>query len=164
MSGLDWFALVSGVLSILGTLVSIGAAIAAFRQARRAADETALLREETRKETARLDHLIPIVLQRHDGEAEYTLQAPIRRRDIARAEILGRLGTVRRTPLAYDKKQGFVLRATSNPDFFDALDRVRTSSNPKDRLLVTCYPAEPDDRPVFQHEFDQFDLPVRPVI
>lgn len=84
---------------------------------------------------------VQLVLQ---GQGERSVELPLRLRrgDVSRAEMLGRIGML---PMR-EKGARFSLRHLSSPTFFDDLNKV--ASGKGGRLVI---PASAD-------EFDQFDL------
>lgn len=85
---------------------------------------------------------VQVKLRLESGEREHVLPLAIVRRDLGRAELLGRIGML---PMR-QKGARFALRALGSPDFMSDLNQViesRTST-----LVIPCS----------EEEFDQFDF------
>lgn len=90
----------------------------------------------------KLNEKVEIVLKLEGNESEITLPLELRRRDVTRAEVLGRLGML---PMA-EKGNRFSLRFLSTTDFFKGLNDV--AENKTDTLVIPCT----------EEEINQFDL------
>jgi len=90
----------------------------------------------------RLNEPVSIFLSLTTGARKVELPLEMRRRDLSRAEILGRLGMV---PM---KNAGtrFALRHLSTPDFIRAINEVMDRKSKE--VVIPCSPQE----------FDQFDI------
>ncbi len=84
---------------------------------------------------------VTLCLQGDEGGREETLPLEMRRRDVTRPEILGRLGM-----LPMRQKGRFAIRSLSRPEFIRSLNRV---ADGKTSVLVI---------PVTEEELEQFDL------
>ncbi len=86
---------------------------------------------------------VVLTLRAEDGSGrEIALPMHLKRRDVSRPEILGRLGMVP------TKARGarFALRHLSSPEFMDAINRVAEGKGSRVEILCS------------QEELDQFDL------
>lgn len=79
-----------------------------------------------------------------NGNLEVKLPLRLRRADLSRAEILGRVGMI---PMK-EKGRRFSLKYLSNPEFLDQLNQIRTASHEADILTILCT----------EEEMAQFDL------
>lgn len=134
-------------LALLADLIGvIGATFAAFAwyQAKR-------LREETNANQAFLNQRISVVMKLDEdgGPRQIELPVQLRRYELTRAELLGRLGML---PMK-DKGRRFSLDHLATPAFLENLDRVH-SSEADNVLLIPCSPDE----------IRQFDLPAAQAI
>ncbi len=93
----------------------------------------------------RLDEQVQILLRLTPEEGkgkEILLPLEMTRRDVTRAEILGRMGML---PMV-EKGKRFSIRYLSTPEFYRGLNAV--AANKADTLVIPCSPEE----------IDQFDL------
>lgn len=90
----------------------------------------------------RLNEKVEILLQLEGGARTITLPLELRRGDVTRAELLGRIGML---PMA-EKGKRFSLRHLSTPEFFRSLNAV--AGNKTDTLVIPCS----------EEEINQFDL------
>jgi len=97
---------------------------------------------QEKKEAVRLAEKIELRLEIGEGGEGIVLPVPIRRREVSRAELLGRLGML---PMAEAGKR-FSLRHLSTAAFLESLDAIQDGSE-----TVLKIPAS-------QAEIDQFDL------
>lgn len=130
-----WSGVVGAVVAIPGTIF----AILAWSKSRQ-------VEKFLEKEKARLNEKITLIL--NDGNNEQKLPH-LRRQDITRGEIQGRLGAI---PM---KKKGARYAIQFLPEFYEQIDLISEGTNEKGRstLTITCTPEE----------FSQFDFePVHP--
>ncbi len=90
----------------------------------------------------RLDETVRVFLRLSSGEGMIELPLQMRRRDVTRAEILGRLGML---PM---RQRGlrFSLRFLAEPEFLNRINKV--ADRKSSILLIPCT----------QEEIEQFDL------
>lgn len=112
---MDWKEIVGSLADIMSVL-GVTAPFAAY-QAYRA-------RQEIKEERARQNAKISVILH-FKGVQDYQLPVPIRRAELTRAEILGRLGMIPMKPVQGIKKPQFNLAFTNDPDFLAQLNQVR---------------------------------------
>jgi len=126
------------ILSIIGSLASIVGTIFALNAwvtAKRLDEKTEL---QYQKDNKRVN------VKLHYGSEYIPLPVNIRRGDLSRAEILGRIGMI---PMK-EKGIRFSLGYLSTPDFLDRINKILESSD-DDVLSIPCN----------ESEFNQFDLP-----
>lgn len=126
----------SSAADILGILSAVLAAIFAIR--------TYL---ELRSEKRRLKGLITIQLS--DGARSYSLPVPVRRSELSRAEVLGRLGMV---PVKVKKNQPkeqprFSIKHLHSEEFLRRLDEIKDDHGDT-VLLIPCT----------KDEYEQFEI------
>lgn len=114
-------ALIADIVGILGAIAAVVAAI----QARN-------IHQRLRLEEQRGNQRIKIILQ--NGEKTLELPAPIRRKDLSRAELLGRIGMIK-------PATRFQLESLNTQKFFDDLDTVVNSS---DQMTLTISLTDSD--------------------
>ncbi len=90
----------------------------------------------------RLNEEISVTLVLEGGKKEVSLPLVMTRKDITRAELLGRLGML---PMV-EKGKRFSIRHLSTPEFFRSLNDV--AANKTDILTIPCS----------EEEINQFDL------
>lgn len=90
----------------------------------------------------RLNEPVSVFLSLTSGEKKIALPLEMRRRDLSRAEILGRLGMV---PMKTTGAR-FALRHLSTPDFIRSINEVIDRKSKE--LVIPCS----------EKEFDQFDI------
>jgi hypothetical protein len=90
----------------------------------------------------RLNEPVSVFLSLTSGEKKIELPLEMRRRDLSRAEILGRLGMV---PMKTTGAR-FALRYLSTPDFIRSINEVIDRKSKE--LVIPCS----------EQEFDQFDI------
>ena len=91
--------------------------------------------------------VVSIKLVLVDGSYEVALPLPMLRKDISRAEILGRLGMI---PINKDKAlspRGFSIRSISSPSFIENIMSVQLGK--ADTIRIPCT----------REEIEQFDIP-----
>lgn len=96
-----------------------------------------------KREKKRLRQRIPVVLMSRDSKRSLELPVHFRREELDRQELMGRIGMI---PMK-DKGRRFEIRYTHEPDFFEAINRVKESSV-LEPLIILC-----SDK-----EIDQFDV------
>lgn len=90
----------------------------------------------------RLNESVSVFLSLTTGEKKIELPLEMRRRDLTRAEILGRLGMV---PMKQSGKR-FAIRHLATPEFIRSINEVVDRKTSE--LVIPCS----------QQEFDQFDI------
>ena len=130
MTGLEWIGLVADTIGIAGAIF----ALFAWRQTRQ-------IRKIQEQELARQNRRVRVILQ-HGGE-KIELPMQLRRAELSRAEILGRIGMI---PM---KKKGarFSLAYTSKPEFLAQINQV-LDGTADSTITIACT----------EDEFRQFDL------
>lgn len=129
---MEWLSFVADLISIAGSVFALFAWIKA-RQ----------VQQDLEREKQRLNKKVTVVLQCGDK----TIQLPLemRRAELTRAEILGRIGMI---PLKQAPKQErFRLRHINTPEFFHQINQVAAGDG--DGILVI---------PCTDDEINQFDL------
>ncbi|MBL8133259.1 MAG: hypothetical protein JNL42_15465 [Anaerolineae bacterium] len=113
-------------------------ALFAWLQARR-------LRSEQRTRDRRDNEMVTIVLKHKDDGSTYTLPGTLRRKELTRAEVLGRIGMVPRVGGEQDR---YKLPYLNAGEFLQSIDRVVDGAG--DALLIVTVDAA---------EWDRFKLP-----
>lgn len=126
----DWLGLAADTTGILGALF----ALLAWWQARQ-------LRQEAHAERMRQNRAVTLVLQH--GARRIELPVELRRAELTRAEILGRLGMI---PMR-TRGQRFSLDYLNTPDFLRQINQIASGNGPG-LLTIPCTAAE----------LDQFDI------
>ncbi len=119
------------LLSLTGTiadtlaLISAVFAVGAFVQSRRA-------RTEAQRERDRMNERVNIALRLTDNSREIRLPVALRRADVTRAELLGRLGML---PMA-ERGKRFAINHLNTNEFLLRIDEIRNGNN--DELVIPC--------------------------
>lgn len=131
ITSLEWVGLVADIIGILGAVF----ALLAWRQARQ-------LREDLKQEQTRQNQVVQVELRQ--GEKTYALPVlQLRRGELSRAEILGRIGMI---PMK-KKGQRFEIRYTNTAEFLKQINQILDGK--VDSILTI---------PCTDDEFEQFDL------
>lgn len=96
-----------------------------------------------KREQERLNQRIPVILKSVESERSMELPVNLRRGDISRQELLGRLGML---PMR-DKGARYSLQYLHTSEFYDQLNAIAESSVPQS-CIIHCS----------DHEIEQFDL------
>ena len=128
-----WLSLIADLIGILGAVF----ALFAWRQARQ-------IREDQQREQIRQNQLVQIKLQY--GKQSYDLPVlQLRRGELTRAEILGRIGMI---PMrTKEKGKRFEIRYVNTAEFLQQINQILDGN--KDGILTI---------PCTEQEFNQFDL------
>ncbi|MEI2698787.1 MAG: hypothetical protein V9E94_10730 [Microthrixaceae bacterium] len=129
----EWLSLIADLIGILGAVF----ALFAWRQARQ-------IREDQQREQIRQNQLVQIKLQY--GKQSYDLPVlQLRRGELTRAEILGRIGMI---PMrTKEKGKRFEIRYVNTAEFLQQINQILDGN--KDGILTI---------PCTEQEFNQFDL------
>lgn len=128
---LEWISLIADIIGILGAVF----ALFAWRQARQ-------LREDLKQEQTRQNQVVQVELRQ--GDRTYALPVlQLRRGELTRAEILGRIGMI---PMK-KKGQRFEIRYTNTAEFLKQINQILDGK--VDSILTI---------PCTDTEFEQFDL------
>ena len=130
ITSLEWLGLTADLIGILGAVF----ALFAWRQARQ-------IREAQMQESSRLNKMVQVVL--HHGDQKIELPIQLRRAELTRAEILGRIGMV---PME-KRGQRFALAYLNSPEFLKQINQIVDGTG--DSVLTI---------PCTNDEFRQFDL------
>jgi hypothetical protein len=122
--------LVADGIGILGAVFALYAAVQAH-----------LIRQEQQQEHQRQNEKVEVKLN-HGGE-ELNLPIELRRADVTRAEVLGRIGMI---PMK-QKGQRFSLKYLSKPDFLKQINQIAAGKG-ENVLTISCN----------KEELEQFDL------
>jgi len=128
---MDWFNWIAGGCSILGALFSLFA----WFKARK-------IHKEFVHEQQRQNKKIKVVLNYGDKKLELPME--LRRAELTRAEIMGRLGMI---PMKGKGQQRFSLGYTNKPEFLQQINNIAASDG---EFIVTI--------PCNEDEFLQFDI------
>lgn len=104
------------------------------------------LRQEAKREADLQNTGIDIVLRERGGRRSYTLPLPLRRRDVTRSEVMGRIGCIPR----HDPSKSYTIRYTNSFAFVQQILNFEnlTYTGPR-RIEVWCSSGI---------EMDQFDV------
>jgi len=91
--------------------------------------------------------IVSIKLVLVDGSYEVALPLPMLRKDISRAEILGRLGMIPINPNKALSQRGFVIKSMATPAFIEDIMSVQLGEADTIKILCT------------KEEIEQFDFP-----
>ena len=135
---MDWLGLISDAIGLLGVPFSLLAWIKA-RQ----------IKQDRDREKQRQNKTVHVILQRQrraNGRADnYEIPVELRRAELTRAEILGRLGMI---PMCEElKKQRFSIGYLNTQSFFRRLNEIIDGAGEAE-LFIYCT----------DEEFNQFDL------
>lgn len=133
LTTLEWVSLIADAIGILGAVF----ALFAWWQARQ-------IREDQLKERIRQNQLVQIKLQH--GNQSYDLPVlQLRRGELTRAEVLGRIGMI---PMkGREKGKRFEIRYVNTAEFLQQINQILDGN--KDGMLTI---------PCTEQEFAQFDL------
>lgn len=139
---LSFLADIIGILGVIGLLYTIYEIRENAKeikknteQAERNARETKLLNDKLDREQKRLNEPISVVLTAVAPSTEtITLPVPIRRKDLSRGELMGRLGMI-------NSGQKFSVAYLNNPKFFRQLDAI-IEGDGSDILEIQCQSEE----------------------
>lgn len=133
----NWQSLIGTIIGIVGMIFSL----LAWRKSKKVEDFL-------EKEKERANESIKFILS--DGKDEYEILPSLRRREVSRGEIQGRLGTI---PRKDEKSPIYKIKYTSEREYYEQIDKIMNGSNEQGnkKLVVKCT----------QPEFEQFilDLP-----
>ncbi len=126
------FSLIADIIGILGAIFALFAWL-----------QTCQLKKIQEREQARQNKHIQIVLQ-SSGSEKIELPVDIRRAELTRSEILGRIGMV---PRKSKYRAGFSIEYLNSVEFYKQLTQVATGQG---KGLITV--------PLSEDEFNQFNL------
>lgn len=132
------------LLSLASDIVGIGGAIFslfAWLKARQ-------IQKEFEQERMRQDSKIEIYLQPAGDSPSIKLPVPLRRSQLTRAEVMGRIGMI---PLNDGTQKRFSLRYTNSPLFIKQIEEIRAGKN--QGLYISCSPQE-----MQQFDFGRMEL------
>ncbi|MCG8349959.1 MAG: hypothetical protein MI924_19515 [Chloroflexales bacterium] len=127
---MEWFSYIADIIGIGGAIFALFAWIQSFQ-----------LRKEIAREQRRQHKKITVVLQH--GSEDLELPVELRRAELTRAEVLGRLGMI---PMK-TKGQRFALDYLHTPAFLHQINQI--SESDEDAILTI---------PCKSEEFTQFDM------
>ncbi|HKJ39845.1 MAG TPA: hypothetical protein VJ972_13790 [Anaerolineales bacterium] len=132
---MQWLSIASDVIGVLGGMFAFFAWVQASR-----------IRKDVASERQRQDAQIKVIL-RHGSET-YQLPVSLRRAELTRAELLGRLGMI---PIKKDdegkEQKRFSIAYFNSKEFFERLNEIILGSG-SDVLIIPCQDAE----------FNQFNI------
>lgn len=131
-NGTYHFGFFADVLSV------IGAFLAAFAWLQAKANSRQIIREQER-----MNSRITVILKENVSQRQIVLPVHLRRLELTRAELLGRIGMIPRK----NKSEFFVLSYLNSSSFFQELNRIQ-SSDQEEALVIPCN----------SQEIDQFDV------
>lgn len=130
---MDWLEIVGIIANIIGIVTAIFSVSIWIK--------TRWIQQEMQEEKERKNRRITVRLQH--GTRSYELPVDLRRAELTRSEIMGRLGMI---PMK-DKSKRFDLPYTNDPEF---LRRINEIIDGKGDSVLTI--------PCLEEEFDQFDI------
>ncbi|MEI6639382.1 MAG: hypothetical protein WCL46_06670 [Chlorobium sp.] len=126
------FGFIADVLSVLGAVF----AGFAWWQAKRN-------NNQMRKEKERMNRQVKVILRLAESQRQIILPVHLRRHELTRAELLGRIGMIPRK----NKGNFFALSYCHSPSFFQELNRIQASDQ-EENLIIPCS----------LEEMEQFDV------
>ena len=132
---MEWIGLVADIIGILGAIF----ALFAWLKARE-------LQQELEREKMRQHKEVQVVLAH--GANKIELSVKLRRAELTRAEILGRIGMI---PMK-KKEDRFSIAYLDTPDFLQQINQIIEGTD-EGILTIACT----------KREFEQFDLSKRPI-
>ena len=135
-NGTFHFGFFADVLSVIGSVF----AFFAWTQAK-------INSKQMTKEKERMNSRIKIILTENVSKRQILLPVHLRRLELTRAELLGRIGMIPRK----NKSEFFVLSYLNSSSFFQELNRIQTS-NQEENLVIPCSSEEIEQFDVPQHE------------
>ncbi len=130
LTTLQWLSFIADLIGILGAIF----ALFAWQQARQ-------IRQVQAQELARQNKLVRVTL--HHGGRKIELPVRLRRAELSRAEILGRIGML---PMK-DKGKRFSIAYVNTPEFLQQINQIIDGTTDS-TLTIACT----------EEEFQQFDL------
>lgn len=131
----SWVSIFSDIIGILGGVFAFLAWIQSSR-----------LKKDADHEKQRQNARIKVILTH--GNQKYELPVDLRRSELNRSELLGRLGMI---PIKKDSnnyvQKRFAISYLNSIDFFERLEKIILGSG-NDVLIIPC----------MQKEFEQFDI------
>ena len=116
------FGFIADVLSVLGAVF----AFFAWLQAK-------INSKQMTKEKERMNRQIKVILRLAESQRQIVLPVHLRRHELTRAELLGRIGMIPRK----NKSEFFILSYLNSSSFFDELNRIQTSDK-EENLVIPC--------------------------
>lgn len=132
---MQWLSLASDVIGVLGGIFAFFAWLQTFR-----------LRKEYERERKRQNARIKVIMSY--GKEKYELPFDLRRSELTRSELLGRLGMipVKKNSKGQEQKR-FSISHLNSEEFFKRLNDLITGSG-DDVLIIPCE----------RKEYEQFDI------
>jgi len=130
------FSFIADVLSVLGSF------FAAFAWLQAKANNRQITREQER-----MNSRIKVILMENVSKRQIVLPVHLRRLELTRAELLGRIGMIPRK----NKSEFFVLSYLNSSSFFQELNRIQASTQEED-LFIPCSSEEIEQFDVSQRE------------
>ena len=131
-NGTYQFSFIADVLSV------VGSAFALFGWLQAKANNKQITREQER-----MNSRIKVILMENVSRRQIVLPVHLRRLELTRAELLGRIGMIPRK----NKSEFFVLSYLNSSSFFQELNRIQASRQEED-LVIPCS----------NEEIEQFDV------
>ena len=133
----NWQGVIGTICGIIGMIVSIIVWI-----------KSSKIENFLQKEKTRANESIKFILS--DGKEEHEIVPSLRRREVSRSEIQGRLGTI---PRKDENSPFYKIKYTNKREYYEQIDKIINGSNEQGdtKLVIECT----------QQEFEQFilDLP-----
>lgn len=132
---MQWLSLASDVIGVLGGIFAFFAWL-----------QTSRLRKDAERERQRQNERIKVILRY--GEHQYELPVELRRAELTRSELLGRLGMVpvKKNSKGQEQKR-FSISYLNSKEFFETLNGLILGSG-NDVLNIPCE----------RKEYEQFDI------
>jgi uncharacterized membrane protein len=147
---LKWFGFWGTLISLLMGLIGIYGVVITLKAWIKTQNIEKFLEEQKERENEK----VQIILT--DGKLEYELKPSLRRREVIRNEIQGRLGTI---PLKDKKERSYRVAYLNNSEFFEQIDVIQNGSNKNgnSKLVIKCNIGKDAAGNVFD-EFNQFEI------
>ncbi len=116
------FSFFADVLSVVGSVFAFFAWLQAKINSR-----------QMTKEKDRMNCQVRVILKLAESQRQIVLPVHLRRHELTRAELLGRIGMIPRK----NKSEFFILSYLNSSSFFDELNRIQTSDK-EENLVIPC--------------------------
>ena len=147
---LKWFGFWGTLISLIIGFIGIWGVWITWKAWKKTQNIEKFLEEQKERENEKVQILLT------DGKLEYELKPSLRRREVFRSEIQGRLGTI---PLKDKEERAYKVAYLNNPEFFEQIDVIQNGSNKNgsSKLVIKCSIGKNAAGNAFD-EFNQFEI------